>query len=272
MDNRQQAERLLRALSEADDRYIEEALSPARKAAVTPLRKYSGLIAAIAAALIFLIGGGVLFKLSNTGRNNSARPEADSEETFAEAMYIDAASDELSIRSAATEANDMTYGGECDEATAEETVAECIDGVVGETPVANAVIEAGSAEELYAMSGIGADFPDSVNGSVSTRYYYYPFGMIEVQYLDKHDNLLCTIRKAPASEVQADIPGDYADYVMYEQPDIDGLQNVMIAGADDRFFMATWNCETQDETYAYSVWYESSVSRDDIVDVIMQTS
>ena len=269
MDKRVNATRLLRAMSDVDDKYIEEALetSASKRAVVTPLRRYSGVIA-IVAALLLLIGGGLFgfSKYINKSKTASETVAAHNQAVNAPEMFFSRGAAPAS----AERSNDTVPA-------AEETLAEAlgVDGglVTGgegnsyDYSIANPVTVYTSLEDLEDRCGFDFDVPDSVNDSTSCVYNFYDTaeGLAEVRYLDDDGNVICTVRKSP---VEADISGCYDCFSITEKVDVDGLDNVMLSGNASGFGLATW----MQGDYSYSIRLDETVSGDAIIDLISQVS
>lgn len=268
MDKRVNATRLLRTMSEVDDKYIEEALeiSASKRAVVTPLRRYSGVIA-IVAALLLLIGGGLFGfnRYINKAKNASYTVPAHNHAVDDPNLFFASGAAPASAERSADTAT-----------AADETIAEALSidgevvtgGVVNyDYSIANPVTEYTSLDDLEDRCGFDFVVPDSVNGSTSCVYNFYDVeeGLAEVRYLDDDGNVICTIRKSP---VEADISGCYDCFSITEKVDVDGLDNVMLSGNASGFGLATW----MQGDYSYSIRLDETVSGDALLDLISQVS
>lgn len=177
-------EALFRALSDVDDKFIEEALNYSvgrKKARVSSLRNRA-MIGSIAAVAIAVIGGIVIFNINNSSKNSEAE--------------------------FATPHNDASQEEVAEIAAAESIAAVCDDGVDrgGNVP-AFAVTDAATEEvevevDSNSINGLTISIPSEL-GDITTRDYEYSDGMMRVSYFDANGELLLEIYRHTL-DVQAD--------------------------------------------------------------------
>lgn len=276
MDKKIDAERLLRALGDVDDKYIEEAMvdTSARKAAVTPLRRYSGIIAAVAAALLLIVGGSVLMKYMNSSRSTEAESAHENATVAADTQNVsmvrsNTANEEMS-------ADSYYYDGEVPGA-AQETCSAISGGELLEDDIFardsatydNLQIVYMSLEDLNDVLTFDFDVPVTVGESVSCLYlnHVYESGsnIAEVQYLDEDGNVICTIRKAQGSR---NISGCEECYSVEQRVDVDGVGTVILSGNNRGFEVAFWT----NGGYTFSVTTENPISEEAMLEIVSQVS
>ena len=197
MDKNVNAKRLLRAMSDVDDKYIEEAMEtavPAKRAVTTSLRRYGGLIAAVAAAVLLLIAGNAIIRFLGAARSAEA-------ETAAHNATVAAADENIRVYD-----HNAITGGEA--AAQPNQGAEEVDAMSMETEAAE--VEEGdlyvrdadtydcltfafdSLDDLEEAAQLDFDAPESVDGSASCTYINYVYengtNIAEIQYLDEDGN------------------------------------------------------------------------------------
>ena len=275
MDKKIDAARLLRAMGDVDDKYIEESLAtsaPAKRAVTTSLRRYSGVIAAVAAALLLVIVGVGIMKYMSTARSASAEvaPHNGAVEVVNE--RINTYGFNGSTAEQASEEN-MQVDGVEEPGAAETTVAYSVSG--GDLSLRdsdtgeymNFVFD--SLDDLEEAAQLDFDVPESVDGSVSCTYIncVYDNGMniAEVNYLDEEGNIICTIRKA---FVQRNISGCVDCYSIEDRVEVDGLGSVNLLGNNSGYQVAYWI----HGGYSYSVTTVEILSEDAMLELVSHVS
>ena len=265
MSKEDEAKRLLRAIGDVDERFIAEAMEEkprsSKRAAVTVLRQYRGLIITAAAAVIILLAGSIVLKVMNTHSNTAT-------ETYSH--FVDGMNED-SIRHYSADAevySDIpTEEAACAEEAAydngqapnEEETDQCLSGSASGPIVRNRVSE----EELSDNYGITVSVPDSINGSVDRQFYYMEdqdSRCVEVVYTDADDNEVCTVRRTEGS---ADLVSSDACYSVINKINIDGLENVRLFGDGQTFGFAEW----ASGEYRYSV-STVALSEDELIELI----
>ena len=279
MAKNDKAARLLRSLSEVDDKYIEEAMEvkSGRKAVTTSLRRNSGIISALVAAALLLVVGGTIFGVLSNRRDTTRMESADME--YADTRDIAAHNVEVDAEIQNAVSLDTRSGGNDEEApaaAAEEVIeydapadeqSESLGADTYTVQIVNPMTEADDLDALTGMTGIPFDVPESVEGSAYCRYYCYDLGgyyMNEVMYFNEDDECILTIRKAPGEE----IGGVYVCYAVIHKVDVPGIGSVSLSGNGEEFGLARWN----DGEYAYSIHSESMISEDDMLGLVGQIS
>lgn len=178
-------EALFRALSDVDDKFIEEALNYSegrKKARVFSLRNRA-MIGSIAAVAIAVIGGIIIFNISNNSNKSS-------EAEFA-VPHNDASQEEVA------------------EIAAAESIAAVCDnesnrgGNVPAYAVTDAVTEEVEEEvDSNSINGLTISIPSEL-GEITTRDYEYSDGMMRISYFDANGELLLEIYRH-TQDVQAD--------------------------------------------------------------------
>ena len=267
-----EAKRLLRAMSNVDDKYIEEAMektaASSRRAAITGIRRYSGIISAVAAAALVLLIGGAL--MGTLGKSTATK----SNETVAEAAgdvneeQIRSFSNDLSGEERVADSYDLQVDGvmpAATEAAAEEEGADAAGSAVCES----LPIECSSLEELTDRTGFDFDVPSEVDGSASCAYLIYECGdgsdIAEVQYLDEEGNIICTVRKASGDR---NISGCDNCYSVERRVEIEGDITVSLAGAGRGYSLAYWTFGD----YSYSVYSSEMIPEEDMLELVSQVS
>ena len=277
MDKRIDAERLLRAMGDVDDKFIEEAMvdTSARKAVVTPLRRYSGVIAAVAAALLLIVGGSVLMKYMNSSRSTEAE-SADDSQTVA------AYDRDMSIIRSNTASEEMAADSYCYDVevpgAAVETYSAAVAGgeltegdlyLSDSTTYDNLQLVYMSLEDLNDALTFDFDVPETVGESVSCLYlnrvYESGSNIAEVQYLDEDGNVICTIRKAQGSR---NISGCEECYSVEQRVEVDGVGTVILSGNNRGFEVAFWT----NGGYTFSVTTENPISEEAMLEIVSQVS
>ncbi len=270
MAKKDEAARLLRAMSNVDDKYIEEAINACeaapRKAVVTSLKKYSGIIGGIAAAaVLLLIGGSLLGLFSSTG----AKPMSDAEEvsshnaSFSAQYSSDQAVMELDTAVAPTEANDEVRSP--DAAPTGAVDGSYLSG--GEESMDFvSIVEASSLDELNELTGMNFVVPEEINGYAAGRFCIIGDVRVVVDYFDENNNIVCMITKVVGDEIDSSSTTCYA---VTHKVDIEGsYENVSILGNGTEYALALWTCDG----YAYEVSFSDMVSEEYILAVVSQVS
>lgn len=259
MADNEQAKRLLRLMSEIDDRYIEEALMEEkvpRKAFVTSLRRHSGMIGAIAAAAIGLVMGGFLFNMMSASSPKTASDEPEIHEiSINDRMRLySAASAETAARGELSA--DMDYA-----VAPDATTADCytVDGII-EDPES---IEADGIESVF---GFDISVPESVMDSTSREFSISGSDeIIEVRYLDQDGNVICTVRKAPGDGNISDVRECYSVNVRVQ---VDDIGAVNLSGNASGYVLATWS----DGGFSYSVFTSDYIDEQSMIGLVSQVS
>lgn len=272
-----ESKRLLRAMSNVDDKYIEETLetsaSSSRRAAVTGIRRYSGVIGAVAAAALVLLIGGALMGIMNRSPQTAAEtaaPAAGGVNTVSDRSY----SAELSNEAPLSDELDLQIdGGTSDADTEAAAPAEAVEGEEGDLLIRDAsaydslssVYE--SLNDLEEAAGYDFDAPESLEGSVSCMYINRVSegsdNIAEILYLDEDGNTVCTIRKAPGDR---NISGCEDCYSIRDRVEVDGVGTVTVMGNRRGYSVAYWT----DSGYSYSVTTEDILPQETMLDLISQ--
>lgn len=277
MDKKIDANRLLRALGDVDDKYIDESIgaenSGRSRAVTTSLRKYSGIIGAVAAALLLLAAGSALFGIfgSNQSRTTAegVRPHSSEVNTVDGeiSMYIDGQAEQ------AREGN-QSYSGvapaaepEATEAAAEAVEDDLSFGGDSSCSSCESITEVSDIDALSEMAGFDITVPDSVSGSTSCEYYYCEtaVNIAEIRYLDEDGNVICTVRKALSDE---NISGCTECFSVTHKIDVEGLDNVSISGNGQTYGLAVW----MQGDYSYSILLDDMVTEQEMLDLISQVN
>lgn len=225
--------RIMRAIGDIDDRYIDEAAPVIKSKAVRfgAWARYAGM----AAAAVLVIGAGVfvITRGSDVGVSDpaqtSAAPVGSTDMTEGEPIVImSAAEDTDSDFSAAWSSPYMEYD---------------------------------TMEEASQTAGFDMTVPESF-GIYADRHIATVFDdMIEVTYYDEAGNEGFRVRKTAGAD---DPSGDFNVYESSETADVDG-RTVTMEGSSDKIFKAVWT----DSGYAYAVSAgENGLSRADIEEII----
>ncbi|MBQ7274591.1 MAG: hypothetical protein IJR15_03955 [Clostridiales bacterium] len=272
MDKKVNATRLLRAIGEVDDKYIEEAMetaAPAKRAVTTSLRRYGGLIAAVAAAVLLLIAGNAIIRFLGAARSAEA-------ESATHNATVAAADENIRVYD-----HNAITGGEA--AAQPNQGAEEVDAMSMETEAAGAeegdlcVRDADtydcltfvfdSLDDLEESAQLDFDAPESVDGSASCTYINYVYengtNIAEIQYLDENGNPICAIRKA---FVQRNISGCGDCYSIHDRVEADGIGSVNLLGNNSGYQVAYWT----HGGYSYSVTTVEILSEDAMLELVSQ--
>ena len=271
MANKDQAERLLRAMGDVNDIYLEDLLdeSSSRKAVLTPLQSQRrARIISIAAAAVIVCGMTALVMINmskqnttETARHNDAREEI--AELGLDNMNI---MDNHSVRSADT----YTYGEATTAAGAEAGADSCTDYCIAPEEVTEDeecidkvadVTEASDIDDLVSLAGFDFVVPESVSDSTDCAFFFYGDGIAEVQYYDNDGNLLCTIRKAEG--YLNDISGTGMLSTDSETVTV-GDHTVNVLTDDDGHMVVFWMYHG----YTYSFVPEEAMAEDDLTAVL----
>ncbi|MCR5200726.1 MAG: hypothetical protein K6C38_06375 [Saccharofermentans sp.] len=269
MDKKIDAARLLRAMSDVDDKYIEEAMetaAPAKRATVTSLRRYSGIIGIVAAAAILILVGGTI--MNYMGRSKSASEEIQAHNQSIEGVVaeIDSATDDNSQGAVSG------GSGECAGAPTTAAEPEVEDAYLYSRDSLTCEYMCFAFESLDALEESAQfDFeaPDSVDGSSDCHYFNYVyddgFNIAEIQYLDEDGNLICTIRKAQGERNISDCDTCYS---IERRVDVEDVGTVNLSGSLNGYEVAYWI----HGGYSYSVTTEQLLTEDAILDLVSQVS
>ena len=272
MDKKVNATRLLRAIGEVDDKYIEEAMetaAPAKRAVTTSLRRYGGLIAAVAAAVLLLIAGNAIIRFLGSARSADAVPAAHNATVAAAdenirvydhnaisggeaAAQPNQGAEEVDAMSMETEAAEVEEGDLC---VRDSDTYDCLPFIFD------------SLDDLEESAQLDFDVPESVGGSVSCTYLNYVYengtNIAEIQYLDENGNPICAIRKA---FVQRNISGSGDCYSVYDRVEADGIGSVNLLGNNSGYQVAYWT----HGGYSYSVTTVEILSEDAMLELVSQ--
>lgn len=270
MDKKINADRLLRAMSDIDDKYIEEALeahAPAGRAVTTSLRRYSGMIGAVAAALILVAAGAAVIKYMAASRSATATVPAHNDAV----VSVDEEINMYSNDSVSAEQYSVAGGAEpADPAQTESD--ELLEGDLAERDAAtyeslNFVYD--SLDQLEESACFDFAVPQSAEGSSSRAYYCYFYDdgltIAEVQYLDDDGNTVCTIRKAAG---ERNISGCVNCYSITERVEVDDIGPVNLSGSNSGYAVAYWS----DGGYSYSVTTEDMIPQEDMLELVSQVN
>ena len=272
MDKKLDAARLLRAMGDVDDKYIEEALevsAPAKRAAITTLRRYSGLIGAVAAALLLVAAGGVLFKTLGSAQSAS-------EAVPAHNAVVDSENAELNMYSYNAISGDQATDGEVLSGGMDPAApAEAVEGEEGDLLTRDASTYDSlsfayqSLDDLEEAAGYDFNAPETVEGSTSCMYINSvnedSDNIAEIQYIDEDDNIICTIRKAPGSR---NISGCIDCYSIEERVETEDGRTVTLSGSQRGYAQAVWT----DGGYSYAIVTEDLISEQAMLGLISQVS
>ncbi|MBR1797322.1 MAG: hypothetical protein IJ757_04845 [Clostridiales bacterium] len=263
MDKNENAYKLLRALGEVDEKYIEESMVEPKAVKVTPLNHRSIIALRWAAAAVVLITSSLLllkiFVTDTSKTVNTSNDHAMMQEEAA-AINDDAYSGAVSDSNNSYGAAENSYDAAPEEDyLVIETAAE---GSVAETTAATAAaeeatdngeagapsdvqdrsvdrIDVDSIDELVNMAGFEFIVPDEVNGSSERQYGFYENGIAEVTYLDVSGETICTVRKGPEN---VNVFVNDCCFSQARKIDIeDGPQNVLISGNGQTWQLAIWS-------------------------------
>ena len=258
-------------MSNVDDKYIEEAMektaASSRRAAITGIRRYSGIISAVAAAaLVLLIGGALMGTLGKSTATKSNETVAEAAGDVNEAQ-IRSFSNNLSGEERA-DSYDLQVDGVMPAATEAAAEAEVADAA-GSAVCESLLIECSSLEELTDRTGFDFDVPSEVDGSASCAYLIYECGdgsdIAEVQYLDEEGNIICTVRKASGDR---NISGCDNCYSVERRVEIEGDITVSLEGAGRGYSLAYWTYGD----YSYSVYSSEMIPEEDMLELVSQVS
>ncbi len=247
-------EELLRAMSEIDAKYIEEAAPPEDLAGQQPrqetgevetlksealrqetkkvrsFRRILPLGGLVAACLVAVIS---ISTMQNLQKNEETAPvtntvpattdlQADQEENQQEDQQAD---QEIQVPAASAQRQD-------DQDAQENTM------------IANPFIEYESLEAMVEATGIELTVPEAIDPYTELSYDAIQDDFVEVIYYDKDANEGYRIRKGIGDE---DISGDYNEYAVTEQVDVDG-RDVTLKGDGETVRTAIWTVDGS--TYA----------------------
>lgn len=277
MDKKIQATRLLRGLSDVDEKYIleamgEDALGTApKKAKVTSLRRYAGIVGAIAAALLLLVAGKALFgTLSSTSSDVAPKVEERNEITDEVNSYMGVDTRSMSAETTMAAAEAVTDGESYNYSIAPEGVGldegiedESLSG--GNTDTAMVLSFAEDIDELTEIAGYDFTVPEQVNGSVDCFYISYG-SFIEVSYADADGNIICCIRKAEGDTCPANVNACYAETHKVDLGE--GYGRVSLDGNGVEFALASWS----NDGYSYTVYVNPMMSESDLIDLVLQVN
>ena len=192
--------RIMRAIGEIDDAYIDEAAPPEKKKALrfTAFTKYAG----IAAAAVLVAGVGIFALTRNTG--------------------IDVNVPSQTAPSALT-------------TTAAEP-AETTDEIPDLAQAVSPFEDYDTLEEAVKASGIKMSVPDSVGGFTDRRVSVIFGDLIDVTYLNSSGEDEYVIRKAKGTD---DPSGDYNDYAETKEAAVGG-NTVTLKGNGGKISLAVW--------------------------------
>ena len=230
--------RIMRAIGEIDDAYIEEAAPRQNRGAMhfMPWVRYAG--AAAAAVLVTGLGAfAAYFANNNVG------------------VDIPAQTTSVTSQPAVTSQTAETS----QPATTSETAADTTDEpiVLLSTPFEYY----DTLEEAAKAIGFGMTAPESLGKFTERSVATIDGEILELAYYDKDDNRGHNIRKAKGS---GDISGDYSIYDFTGTVDVEG-RTVTMSGNGDKVFMAVWT----DGDFSYSVTTdENGLSQAEMEEII----
>lgn len=258
-------------MSNVDDKYIEEAMektaASSRRATITGIRRYSGIISAVAAAaLVLLIGGALMGTLGKSTATKSNETVAEAAGDVNEAQ-IRSFTNNLSGEERA-DSYDLQVDGVMPAATEAAAEAEEADAA-GSAVCESLPIECSSLEELTDRTGFDFDVPSEVDESASCAYLIYECGdgsdIAEVQYLDEEGNIIYTVRKASGDR---NISGCDNCYSVERRVEIEGDITVSLEGAGRGYSLAYWT----HGDYSYSVYSSEMIPEEDMLELVSQVS
>ena len=214
--------RIMRAIGEIDDAYIEEAAPRQNRGAMhfMPWARYAG--AAAAAVLVTGLGAfAAYFANNNVG------------------VDIPAQTTSVTSQPAVTSQTAETSQPATTSETAVDTTDEPI--VLLSTPFEYY----DTLEEAAQAIGFDMTAPESLGKFTERSVATIDGEILELAYYDKDDNRGHNIRKAKGS---GDISGDYSIYDFTGTVDVEG-RTVTMSGNGDKVFMAVWT----DGDFSYSV-------------------
>lgn len=272
MDKNENAKRLLRAMSNVDDKYIQEAMdtssAPAKSAVTTSLRRYTPFIGIAAAALLLLIVGSAVMRIMHSNSAATATAKTADEAVAAEAAADGGgARDHNSVTEEIYSYSDANLDSDTSGYALPTEAADEGLSIEEDPELINPMTEADTLADLADMAGFDIQVPDSVEGSDSCRYFFYDAdgGLAEVRYLDEDGNVICTIRKAPG---EGDISGLYECYSVTHKIEVEGSGTVDISGNGQEYGAARWTSGD----YAYSIVMDDMISQEAILDLVSQVS
>lgn len=265
-----EAKRLLRAMSDVDEKYISETLGEnavPKKAVTTKLRRSGITITSIAAVLAVAFIGALIFinqssHESTTNVRDQYEEAADELEVNVDLYSENGSSSHNDIRSEDAEAAAAGEAYEEESLGGDITfVAPAEDATDGEAP-ALSVVEASDIEGLCELAGFDFEVPEQAGDSAEQRFFYYFNGIAEVQYFGEDGELICTIRKAKGD--LNDISGVY--FLSTGDTTVEASDySVTVLTNDDGGLLAYWT----HEGYSYSVVPEGDLfTTDDLLSVL----
>ncbi len=230
--------RIMRAIGEIDDAYIEEAAPRQNRGAMhfMPWARYAG--AAAAAVLVTGLGAfAAYFANNNVGVDIPAQTTSGTSQP--------------AVTSQTAETSQP--------ATTSETAADTTDEpiVLLSTPFEYY----DTLEEAAQAIGFDMTAPESLGKFTERSVATIDGEILELAYYDKDDNRGHNIRKAKGS---GDISGDYSIYDFTGTVDVEG-RTVTMSGNGDKVFMAVWT----DGDFSYSVTTdENGLSQAEMEEII----
>ena len=275
MDKNVNAKRLLRAMSDVDDKYIEEAMetsAPARRAVTTSLRRYSGIIGVVAAAAILLFIGGALMRFMSS---SSTQSESADYEPAAHNMEVHSYSDNAVAGEEQSDSYAYVQGQGGAATVAQETTAAAAEVEGGELSLRDSDtydymrLVFDSIDDLEGSAQFDINVPESVDGSTSCSYFNYVyengFNIAEVQYLDDDGNLICVIRKAQGERNISDCVDCFS---VERRVEVDDIGTVNLSGNNSGYAVAYWIRGG----YSYSVTTDEMITEDAMLELVSQVS
>ncbi len=230
--------RIMRAIGEIDDAYIEEAAPRQNRGAMhfMPWARYAG--AAAAAVLVTGLGAfAAYFANNNVGVDIPAQ--------------MTSVTSQPAVTSQTAETSQPATTSE----TAVDTTDEPI--VLLSTPFEYY----DTLEEAAQAIGFDMTAPESLGKFTERSVATIDGEILELAYYDKDDNRGHNIRKAKGS---GDISGDYSIYDFTRTVDVEG-RTVTMSGNGDKVFMAVWT----DGDFSYSVTTdENGLSQAEMEEII----
>ena len=272
MDKNVNVKRLLRAMSDVDDKYIEEAMetsAPARRAVTTSLRRYSGIIGVVAAAAILLFIGGALMRFMSS---SSTRSESADYEPAAHNMEVHSYSDNAVAGEEQSDSYAYAQGGSADPQGTTAAVAEIEEGELSlrDSDACDYMrLAFDSLDALEDSAQFDFGVPEEVDGSTTCNYFNYVydngFNIAEVQYLDDDGNLICVIRKAQGERNISDCVDCFS---VERRVDVDDIGTVNLSGNNRGYAVAYWIRGG----YSYSVTTDEMLTEDSMLELVSQVS
>ncbi len=226
--------RIMRAIGEIDDTYIEEAAPRQNRGAMhfMPWARYAG--AAAAAVLVTGLGAfAAYFANNNVGVDIPAQTTSVTSQPAVTSQTAETSQPAVTSQTAETS----------QPATTSETAADTTDEpiVLLSTPFEYY----DTLEEAAQAIGFDMTAPESLGKFTERSVATIDGEILELAYYDKDDNRGHNIRKAKGS---GDISGDYSIYDFTGTVDVEG-RTVTMSGNGDKVFMAVWT----DGDFSYSV-------------------